>query len=433
MNATDPLLKDVLDEQGQRVRVSVTDLADRAIARDRRNRRREVGAIAAAAVLALVVALPATWNLLGSDRAGQVPASPSHTVSSVSPTPTPTTPQPTTPVPAPTVTATGAPNAVTLRPADGAVTGATDLGYVVDGVYHEGATTIPLPGKEPAWLVARLVDGLVVGAASPNGDGELWVLDGSGRRLAVLPLGDQVVVSADRTHFLASDQEGNLTYHDATGKQLDELTAASCECEVQGMPSGYRAVGLVGDVAYAVKGATGRTAVWDLGTGRVTQLTREVVAVDAENDRALVRASAPGDPICHEVVDLVTGATVWRLCAPLLFDAAAFAPDGWHLVGTGTIDGLPHDQLGTDGSLLFEPVVVLDADDGAVVAQGGGTPGNSRLNASGVVVQVSSTEGTRDLQQCSLTDGRCVVVAPAKAMADPTAPELVGPYILSLN
>ena len=433
MNSPDPRLKDLFDERGQGVNVT-GDLAERAIARDRRNRRREVAAIAAGAALALAVALPVTWNVLGSNRAGQVPASPSHTVSSLPPTPTtPTTPPPTTPVAAPTVTATSAPDAVSLRPADGAVTGTTDLGYVVDGVYHEGSTTIPLPDKNSGWLAARLADGLVVGAASPNGDGVFWVLDGSGRRLAVLPLGDKVVVSADHTHFLASDQEGNLTYHDAAGKKLDELMAASCECQVQGMPSGFRAVGLDGDVAYAVKGSTGRTAVWDLRTGRVTQLTREVVAVDTAGQRALVRASAPDDPICHELVDLGSGATVWRLCAPLLFDAAAFAPDGSHLVGTGLVDGLSHDQLRGDGSFRFEPVVVVDASDGAIVVQGAGTPGNSRLSTAGLVVQVSSSQGTRNLQQCSLTDGSCVVVAPAKKLADPTAPELVGPYILSVN
>ena len=82
MNSIDPRLKDVLDEQGHRVHVSVPDLADRAIARDRRNRRREVALMAAGAALALAIAVPVAVDLVGSNRATQVPApGPSHPVS----------------------------------------------------------------------------------------------------------------------------------------------------------------------------------------------------------------------------------------------------------------------------------------------------------------------------------------------------------------
>ena len=90
MNATEDRLRATLGEHSTDVRVSVTDLADHAIARDQRNRRRELTAMAGAA-LALAVAIPVALTLGGTPRTAPVPAGTSTTSLSTSLTTPPTT------------------------------------------------------------------------------------------------------------------------------------------------------------------------------------------------------------------------------------------------------------------------------------------------------------------------------------------------------
>ncbi|NUQ32677.1 MAG: hypothetical protein HOP99_07670, partial [Dermatophilaceae bacterium] len=155
MSHFDPELKDALDRRSEGVRV-VGDLAERAIARDRSNRRRELGATVLGAGLVLAFAMPVAS--LHRAQGTTIPAGPMQTTTSTTaPTPTGTTngstvPSSTTPAAGsatpttiPTLRPTGAPDAASLRPASGPVTGTTDIGYVVDGTYHRGAASIRLP------------------------------------------------------------------------------------------------------------------------------------------------------------------------------------------------------------------------------------------------------------------------------------------------
>ncbi|NUR15643.1 MAG: hypothetical protein HOQ13_04945, partial [Dermatophilaceae bacterium] len=180
MSHFDPELKDALDRRSEGVRVA-GDLAERAIARDRSNRRRELGATVLGAGLVLAVALPLAVAAMHRDRDTTIPAGPTQTTASTTaPTPTGTTTGSTvpssttaaagspTPTTIPTLRPTGAPDAASLRPASGPVTGTTDIGYVVDGTYHRGATTIRLPQDlRSTGYVARLGEGLLV--SGPDG------------------------------------------------------------------------------------------------------------------------------------------------------------------------------------------------------------------------------------------------------------------------
>src|SRR5689334_13723818 len=113
MSHFDPELKDALDRQSEGVRV-VADLAERAIARDRSNRRRELGATVLAAGLVLAVALPVAVASLNRGQGTTIPAGPtqsttSRTTGSPEPSQPPATTAPATPTSIPTLRPTGAP------------------------------------------------------------------------------------------------------------------------------------------------------------------------------------------------------------------------------------------------------------------------------------------------------------------------------------
>lgn len=435
MNPTDRSLREMFDERGEGVHV-VGSLADRAIERDRANRRREIRAGLLAAGVVLAVAVPIGWSSLNSTGTRPVPAGTSQTTAVSTPpateTPTSSSPSPTT---VPTIRATGDPAPVNASPASGDVTGTSTIAYAVGGEYREGPRRVTLPdiGGQP-WLVARVGrDGILVGGSSPQGDGVIFVLDGRGKVVKTLPKYDKAAVAEDLEHFVASDQDGNLSYHDATGTQLDRLAASTCDCAVDGMPVGYRAAGLVGTTAYAAKGFTGTSIAWDVTTGDTREIDGTVQLVNERQGLALVQTSqTEPDSSCRELRDLQAGSVRWRLCGPLLF--TAFSRDGSHLLATGALDGLSHSQLGPDGTFLYPELVVVRTSDAAVVLEGGGTtPGDAEMdNRNDVIAQVGGAGGLRSLQRCSL-DGSCEVVAPATPMADPDIPEAIGPYTLSIN
>ncbi|MFM6850400.1 MAG: hypothetical protein ACKOVB_15015 [Terrabacter sp.] len=433
MSHFDPELKDALDRQSEGVRV-VADLAERAIARDRSNRRREVGAAVLGAGLVLAVALPVAVASLHRDQGTTIPAGPTQptttrtTGSSVpsrtSATTVPTRPtRPTTPTSIPTLRPKGAPGAGTLRLAGGPVTGTTDAGYVVDGTYHRGATTIrlPLDLRTTSW-VGRLGDGLLV--SGPDG---YTVVDAAGRKGAVIATSQQSPrISDDGTHVLANDPDGTLVYADGAGTRIATLPPRSKS------EAGYYPAGLVGTTAYASRPGTGNSIAWDVETGAVRPIRGELVDVSAVAGRGLSSVggdvAGDGSKSCTMLLDLTSGDEVWRLCGPL--QMLGFSDDGQYVLANGHVDGYR--------DWLFGSLVVIRGADGAIVLQAGGPAAgadeivDARMGADQqLTVQVSNGD-RRTLQLCGL-DGGCEVVGAARPLPNPAAPDEPGPYIVSDN
>lgn len=431
MSDVDPNLRDVLGERAAGVRV-VAGLAERAIERDRSNRRRELGVAALAAGLVLAVAVPVGWASMGSGGNRPLPAGPTLSTRMPTSAPTSTPGQPTTPprrsvttsttpTSIPTLRPTGAADAAQLAPATGAPTTATDAGYVADGVFHRGTTTIQLPQdlRTPSF-VARLGDGLLV--SGPQG----WtVVRRDGRKGPVITASQQSPhVAADLQHVLLNDPGGTLIYADSTGKTLATLAPRSTD-------TGYYAAGLVGTTAYAARPDTGTSIAWDVATGRVTPVKGELSAVNAITSTGIAYQKADARPdgsnSCSALVDLASGRDLWRMCAPLRF--LGFSDDGAYLLATGHVDGL--------SPWRFPSLVVIRASDGAIVLQGDpakADPANGGVGAhlggdERLTLQVGSGQsGT--LQSCGL-DGSCAVVGKAQQL--PTDPATPGPYVLSTN
>ena len=433
MSDMDQRLKQALEEHTAGVRV-VGDLAQRAIARDRANRRRELGTAVLGAGLALAVAVPLAWSSLRPAEVRPMPVGPSESTSLRSvPTAPPSTPPPTrasttapAPTAIPTLRPTDAPDAVTLASATGAPTASTDVGYVVDGVFHLGGTSIPLPeGLRSPYYVARLGDGLLL--SGPDG----WVVVGpDGRKGRVIGGAQQPPrVSADLQHVLLNDAGGTLIYADRTGRTLATLAPPSTA------GSGYSAAGLVGTTAYAARPDTGASIAWDLVSGRVTPLEGELSSVNPVTGTGIAHlktnARPDGSNFCHALVDLASGRAFWRLCAPLRL--LGFSDDGQYLLGTGHVEGL--------APWRFASLVVVRASDGAIVVQGDGSTsdaiynvvGGARMSTDQHITFQAQNGDRRSLQRCTL-DGRCVVVGAARSLPNPQKPEAAGPaYVVAEN
>lgn len=439
MSSHDPDLQELLRRHGEGVRVT-GDLAGRAIARDRSNRRREIGAVVVAAGLALAVAVPVTLASLRPGPEGNIPSGPTRPTIGPTTATTPTTSAPTTSAPTtsvaptptaiPTIRATGSPAAAVIAPATGGVTASTGLGYVVDGVYVEGSERITLPAavRRPG-TVARLGDGLVIGRT----EGGIVIVSSQGKVVRTLTdLDPNVVVSPDRTHLLTTTGSGDLVYLDATGARVARLRAEG--------GAGWGARALAGTTAYAVDSSQTRTVAWDVVTGRTRGLRGAVTAVDPSGRFAVVTPPTvvPGkaSTYCQLLLDLRTNATVWTLCGPTYL--TRFSPDGAYLLGSGFSDGQPPElSNGPDGKPRYGAVVVVRAADGEVVLQSGdsstpaGWVGPGAFTPDGLlVVPVGSGGGRQSLQQCRL-DGSCEVVGEGKSSPTPDIPEGPGAYVLA--
>ena len=443
MSDIDPELKAVLAERGEGVRV-VAGLAERAIARDRSNRHRELGVAALGAGLVLAVAVPLTWSAVTPTGSRPLPVGPSQstTAPTTLPSPSPSTPPatsgrtpatPTSPTAIPTLRSTGAPSAAELQPATGPVTGTTDIGYVADGVFHEGKRKIRLPAAfRVVNTVSALGDGLLVDAAN-----RVVVLNADGQVVRDLPaLQGPIVVAPDRSHALVTDRGGSLLYLDSSGNQVARLAAA------KGGAAGWQVAGLAGSTAYAVNSDQTSSVAWDLPSGRTTTIRGAIGPIDTAGRRAIVTASlsagAPGFG-CQRLVDLPSNRTVWNLCGPLWF--TSFSPDGTHLLGRGFSDGQPPELFnGPTGKPLYQQFVVAQADNGRVVLQGGGDGSqatgsvtSARFGTDGsITAQVTAADQQRGLQRCSL-EGQCEVVGAAGPSWQPDIPEAAGPYLLAEN
>lgn len=435
MNSPDHRLKNLFDERGQGVNVT-GDLAERAIARDLANRRRQLTTAVAAGALAVAVAVPIGWNLIGSNRASQVPANPSPTVVSTGPVPTPSlttgSPKPQT---TPTIMARGADGSVIVDPTGGPVTGPSPIAYLVDGEFRDGSRTVRLPDVGTATFVAHVGDGGILVGGQVDFQSVLFVFDADGTEITRLPTVSRAVVSDDGSHFLASNQAGDLGYYDATGKQLNRLSAESCDCAVDGSPGGYEAVGLIGTTAYAAERNNQFASVkWDVTGTTTTDIDARIAAVNAARQIALVTPSGlkQSEQQCQELWDLRTLRPMWRLCHPLRI--TTFSGDGSYLLAHGQVDGLGHEWVKPDGTFFYEPVVLIRTDDAEVVLQVASGQSFAMDGTSGkVTVQHSVGQGKSALSTCTL-EGSCEVVAPAVSPnPGPYDPADHPPYVLSDN
>ena len=431
MSHFDPELKSALDRQSEGVRV-VADLAERAIARDRSNRRRELGAAVLGAGLVLAVAVPVAVGSLHRDQGTTVPAGPTQTTTSPttgSPAPsstasTATAPTaPASPTSIPTLRPTGAPGATALRPADGPATATTDAGYVVDGTYHRGATTIRLPQelRSTPW-VGRLGDGLLV--SGPDG---YTVVDAAGRKGAVIATSQQSPrISDDGANVLANDPDGTLVYADSAGTRLATLAPRSKT------EAGYYPAGLVGTTAYASRPGTGSSIAWDVETGAVRPVKGELVDVSATARKGLSSVggavAADGSKSCTMLLDLAAGREVWRLCGPL--QMLGFSDDGRYVLANGHVDGYRDWRFGS--------LVVIRADDGAIVLQAGGPAAgadeivDARMGSDQQLTVQVTNGARRALQRCGL-DGACEVVGASRPLPNPDVPDEPGPYLVAVS
>lgn len=438
MSDMDQRLKRALDEHTEGVRV-VADLADRAIARDRSNRRRELGVAALAAGLVLAVAVPVGWGALRPTGARPLPVGPSQTTTAPTGRPSPTAPRTTTATPTaiPTLTASGAPAPVTARFTTGPVTATPSAPYVVDGVIHDGTKTLRVQPAGRWGALAQLEGGrwLLTDADSLV----TTVVDDQGA--FIFEITGTTRVSQYGTLIASSDVKGNLHAYASWGDELGSLAAATCACSGNGggMFPGYEVIGVVGRTVYANRGDADSSVAWDLTTDQTRQLPFRLDVVDPAQGTTVVSVAQEGSSAspCHELRDLLTGAKRWRLCGPLVF--RSFSTNGAYLLATGLIDGLDGSQLNPDRSFRYGGLVVVRTSDAAIVLEGSGdaTTGNGspvtyRMGDDGTItVQVGEAAGARNLQRCTL-DGACEVVAPALPRSS-DIPEGDDPYFLSTN
>jgi hypothetical protein len=430
MTAPDPRLRTVLEERSHDIHV-VGDLADRAIARDRSNRRREMTTAAAVGALALAVAVPIGWNAMRPVVPRPAPAS----TTGVAPPSSATVPTPSpSPTAIPTIRARGDAAPVVVDPAGREVAGSTSVAYVVEGVLHDGDRTVRLPDVGTVTLVARLADDGILVGGQVDYESVLFVLDADGKEVTRLPDVLTAFVSQDGTHFLASDTEGNLGYYDARGAKASGLSADSCDCVRDDGRGGYEAVGLIGTMAYATKKDTsGESVAWDVTSTRTTDIAARVDLVNAARQLLLVTPQGlrEGQP-CQELWDLSGARTLWHLCHPLRF--TAFSRDGSHLLAHGMVDGLGHEWMSENGSFLYEPLVVIRTGDASVVLESKrATSFAMSTMDDGVTIQHLVDGDGSALSRCTL-DGSCEVVAPAvRSNAGPYDPDTLPPYVLSNN
>lgn len=410
MNATEDRLRDILGEHSTDVRVSVTDLAVHAIARDQRNRRRELTAMAGAAALALAVAIPVALTLGGAPKSAPVPAGTSTTSLSTSLTTPPTTTpgessQPSASGPAPATSSTTT-AAVPYAELAHAWAGGDQL--------HIGGRTIQL---EPGTVVRdfAVLDGGGAVLLSTMGTGhpaEVEILDASGRTVKQIWEGNgdvEFAVSPDGSRVLFSGGE-ELAVYDAAGEPLGRL------------PDARRARAIVGDVAYASGTRTGggETLVWNVVTGETRELPRVITAVSPNGERAAARWMPPDAAehlSCWALIDLTTpdGADAESHCSSEFFIPTAFSADGTRLLSEFELDGGGADLLS-----------IRSSDTGALIFGGGTKPdwflGDSlRLSPDGESVLVSTVTHVDEglpyldtvLQTCTL-DGRCQTLQPEK-------------------
>ena len=444
MSDMDQRLKQALSEHTEGVRV-VGDLADRAITRDRSNRRRELGGAALAAGLVLAIAVPVGWSAMRPTGERPLPVGPTQSTTAPTGRPSPTSSRATTaptPTAMPTVTADGAPAAASPRPATGDPTDGTTVPYYVDRTIHDRSTQIHIQGKGQKGTLARLAGGhwLMTGEQTMS----TLLVDSTGAGVGPgVPLVGTATVADDGSFFVLQDR-GTLRAYDSSGTLVDTLSATTCDCTPEGVSDtespGYDAIGIIGSVVYANRGFTGKSVAWDVSSRARRPVDGPLELVNAARGTAVVPVAqkAGSDQSCKELRDLTSGRTIWRLCGPLVF--RSFSTNGDYLLATGEMDGLAESQLNPDRTFRYGGLVVVRTSDATIVLEGSGdvttgagSPVSYRMGSDDrVTVQIRGVTGKRSLQVCPL-DGRCAVVAPEHERDNPDIPEGDDPYFLADN
>lgn len=420
MSDIDPRLRTTLGQRAEQVDVT-GDLAPRAIALESRAHRRRVATAALGSALALVVAAPVVYSSL---RPGQTPVLPAASTMAQAPTSStppatatsePTPAETTKPTPRGTIDLKAKPLATAL-PRLGPATGTPDVPYAVDGVLHDGDTQVPLPLKSGIWVLARLDHGgALVRGSHVGDDSPLTVVDGQGNSVARLPGASDVAVSADRSHFLASDTAGELTYYTSRGAKVRTKVDPECSPSPSIPCSGYTPIGLVGDVAY-VRDGSGGSFAWNTATDTTTAIKGVLLDVSATTGLGLVSNQQnmhdPGN-VCSSLVDLETLEARWTACGGLAM--SAFSPRAGYIMATRTMDGA--------GPMS---VVVVRTEDARIALEVSTRTGlgawSVRMNDAETAVTFSASEGTgpqgpvrNALVRCELT-GACTVVGDPRTM-----------------
>jgi hypothetical protein len=402
------------------------DLADGALTRAARmRRRRRVGVTAASVVATLAVASPLAWSHLRQPDRTPVPGTTSSGTTSGSWTRPagPTASRSATPdasslpgsvQPPPTHTLGAPEHEVTLRP-DGPP-GAPDVVHLHGTTVHAGArsTRLVLPDGAPLVLRAVFADGTSLASVlNDQGSWDLAWFGTDGHEIARETDAMMAVLDSDLSRVAWVDGADRVHLSDSRGGQVAAWPK-----------SGLFPTGVAGDRVYA--NDTSRSGfVLDASDGSVTAHHEgEFGPVHAGRGLGIVRHVSDSAPPCFRLIELETAVVRWTACGDL-FPTGGFSPDGRFLVaGLQGDGGSPHD------------VSVLRVADAAVVLHVASNAGllsldGQAINQSGTAITLVATStgdvpaATRQwLARCPLDGTTCTVVgrdeaAPLDSVGNP--------------
>ena len=334
------------------------DFAPAALVRRRRDQRAKaaIGAVVAAAVVA--VAVPTLWSAQGPGPS-PAPAQPTSTTSIPSPSSSVPTPVPTTPA------GTESPQAPTASPSGAVATRGT--AYALDDTIRFGDTVLRLEKGTVVENFAVLANGgfvLQSHLSTGSSNSEMEILSPAGRTVRAVGQSGMFAVSPDGTRVLVKSGSANT------------MVVYAADGTVVGQRQDTRMVGaIVGDVAYLAGDDAEGSLEWDVATGETRKLPAHLVAVSSDRTRAALQwfvATDAMDDVCWAVIDLTKPTfprTIERCGAgenPTSFMPGSFSANGTYLVGSHYVDGGFWFSAGvvrvTDGQ------VIVGGDGGQVVS-----------------------------------------------------------------
>jgi hypothetical protein len=425
-------LKSTLHEDAQRID-AIGDFATAAIGLERRRARRRttVGAVAAAATLA--IAAPQVWSNLGND----VRPVPATSTNVVDPTPSPTgsaTPQPsvtqptpaetTKPGPAPTADSNAKPK-TTATIGTGAATGTPRVAYALDGVFHDGNRRVTLPTVTGLRSVARLAgDGVLIESSTDDGRATARFLDASGKEVAKAT-SQGFTVNEDGSRVAITDTTGTIRIYDAQGNVSATLRTGD---------QNARATGLWGTVLYyaTVEASSGKSATraWDT-TGTSTRAVVDGSFADLHEGRglAILWPNQDYDPgkTCYAVFDLKAEAVNYWSCGE--FAPTQFTADGEMVFGPNVADGAGASNWkvasAADGSILM----AVEAPDSVWAPDWRGVASADAV----VMVPLSEGDSRQSIASCVVSTGDCTTDLDPVAVTTEDAQMMRWPITLSVN
>jgi len=328
--------------------------APAALVRRRRDQRAKaaIGAVVAAAVVA--VAVPTLWSAQGPGPS-PAPAQPTSTTSIPSPSSSVPTPVPTTPA------GTESPQAPTASPSGAVATRGT--AYALDDTIRFGDTVLRLEKGTVVENFAVLANGgfvLQSHLSTGSSNSEMEILSPAGRTVRAVGQSGMFAVSPDGTRVLVMSGSANT------------MVVYAADGTVVGQRQDTRMVGaIVGDVAYLAGDDAEGSLEWDVATGETRKLPAHLVAVSSDRTRAALQwfvATDAMDDVCWAVIDLTKPTfprTIERCGAgenPTSFMPGSFSANGTYLVGSHYVDG----------GFWFSAGVVRVADGQVILGGSGG-------------------------------------------------------------